>query len=186
MEINRMSLEEWRKELIQQYDIQKLYLPICDEIAEYLYKTKLSLSSSVLANEFDVTPQRMNRLLKALVMLKRVACNPSIKRQRQYWIDPEYAKIKNQQIKEENTAKESVLNLKPTTLSASDKKAVEEQIKRLKCYLKADTINKDHQNNLLVTLEDTHIMIQYTPQKEKFEKFELLLSYLNQFVTGEE
>ena len=186
MEINRMSLKEWRQELLQRHDVNKLFDPICDQIAEYLFKTKLSLSSSVLANEFDVTPQRMNRLLKALVMLKRVACNPSIKRQRQYWIDPEYAKIKNQQIKEENTAKESVLNLKPTTLSASDRKAVEEQIKRLKCYLKADTINKDHQNNLLVTLEDTHIMIQYTPQKDKFAKFELLLSYLNQFVTGEE
>ena len=181
MEINKMSLKEWRQELLQRHDINKLFDPICDEIVEYLQRTNLQLGASVLAAEFKVSPQKMNLLLKALIILKRVACDPSVKRNRKYWIDPEYKSKNELEDKSSVTAKDAVLNLKPTTLSANDKKALQNQIKRLQCYIGADALNKDHKNHMLISFDENHVMVQYAPTKEKFDRIKAFLAYVDRF-----
>ena len=180
MEINKMTLEQWREELEQRHDINKMYDPMCEEVSEYLVKTNLSLSSATLAAEFGITWQKMTKLLKCLVMQKRAACDPSIKRARQYWADPVYRK-KTLEDKRAITAQEGVLNLKPTTLSSHDKKTLNMQIKRLQCYLAVDTLNKNHENHMLISLEETHVMLQFTPQKDKFDNIRRFLIYLDKF-----
>ena len=181
MNIEKMSLEEYKEELSYKLNKDKLYPPIVDKIYEYPGEIDLPVSCSILASEFGTTTQRMTLYLKYLIMEGLVACDPSIKRCRKYWaID--YRKAEKQQIKEQQGPKNTTLALEPTILSGNDKQALEQQINRLQCYLTVSDLNKDHTNKLLISLDDRNLIVQYTPGN--FKKIKTFLHYIQLFPTG--
>ena len=180
-----MTIEEYRQALrIEFGDGEKIKSPLCDDVLYVLETNAIEMSIRDICNCFeDVSIADIRLALTYLIMVGKVLIDPTLRRYRKYTVDPDYRADKKKQIEQQKTAKttprDSILALDPTVINDSVIKVIDEEIARLSAVKIASQMNLNNENNLMISIQDKHVVVILTPTERPYQSIREFLGRLD-------
>ena len=179
-----MTLDQYRRNRLEP-KARKQIIKENKLSADLLYFIEMSQDAwkmCDLMDNFECSYDAMKNALDWLIYIGKIAINPKSTRHRKYYLDPQYVKIRNMEKEPEekkSSARDTILSLEPTIISADVEKVIEEEIARLAVVKMASDLNKDHKNNMMLSVQDKHLVIMYTPTKTPYQTIKEFLKHIN-------
>ena len=153
---------------------------LAQDIEYFISQSLMPIGIKEITAFFDgIDIGTLREAIRWLIWIGRVGCDPNKTRYRKYWIDKEYLAEKKQKIEtpkeEKKSARDTVLTLDPTIVSQEVINVIDEEIARLSAIKMASLINTDHKNNLMVSIQERHVVIVLTPQKKPYNTLTMIL-----------
>ena len=181
-----MTIEEYRQALrIEFGGGDQIKSPLCDDVLYILETNPIEMSIREIWNCFDdVSIEDVRLALTYLIMMGKVLIDPALRRYRKYSIDPEYLiekkkRIEQQKKTEKTTPRDSILALDPTVINDSVIKVIDEEISRLSAVKIASQMNLDNENNLMISIQDKHVVVILTPTEQPYQSIRKFLGRLD-------
>ena len=179
----KTTLEDYREHLKEE-GIEKS--PLCDDVLFWIETNGLPVAMSQIWQAFpDQKRGDIRSAVLWLVMEGFVFCDPSKTRYRKYEADPRYLKRKRKEIeaekqkKKENSAQDTMLALDPTIINTDVRNMNNEEIARLSGIQCASDINTNENNDLMVSIQDKHVVVVLTPKQTPYAKIREFLGRLD-------
>lgn len=179
----KTTLEDYREHLKEE-GIEKS--PLCNDVLFWIETNGLPVAMSQIWQAFpDQKRGDIRSAVLWLVMEGFVFCDPSKTRYRKYEADPRYLKRKRKEIeaekqkKKENSAQDTMLALDPTIINTDVRNMINEEIARLSGIQCASDINTNENNDLMVSIQDKHVVVVLTPKQTPYAKIREFLGRLD-------
>ncbi len=179
----KTTLEDYREHLKEE-GIEKS--PLCDDVLFWIETNGLPVAMSQIWQAFPNQGRGdIRSAVLWLVMKGFVSCDPSKTRYRKYEADPRYLKRRRKEIeaekqaKNKNTAQDTTLALDPTIINDELRAVINEEIARLSAIQCASDINTNTKNDLMVSIQDKHVVVVLTPKETPYAKIREFLGRLD-------
>ncbi len=182
---DEMTLDEYRADLRETYGTgEKLKSSLCDEIMFMLKTAQMAMTIRDIWEAFEqaIQIQDIRMALTWLILVGRIAINPKNKGSRKYWVDQNYLAEKKKQVEQKETktsARDSILSLDPTVINEDVVTVLDEEIARLSAVKLASNINLSNENDLMISIQDKHVVVILTPQKKPYQSIKEFLIRLD-------
>lgn len=183
---DEMTIEEYRQALrIEFGDGEQIKSPLCDDVLYLLETNAIEMNIREICNCFeDVSINDVRLALTYLIMVGKVLIDPTLRRYRKYTVDPDYIAEKKRQIEqqkkaEKTSARDSILALDPTVINDSVIKVIDEEIARLSAVKIASQMNLNNNNNLMISIQDKHVVVILTPKERPYQSIREFLGRLD-------
>ena len=180
-----MTLDDYRRRRLEpkakRGQIQQSKL--ADDVLYFIDMSQDAWLITDLLDNFDCSYDALKNALDWLIYVGKLAIDPNRTRYRKYYLDPQYIKIKNlenepQQQEKKTSARDTMLSLEPTIISPDVEKVIEEEIARLAVVKIASDLNKDHTNDMMISIQDRHVVVMYSPTKHPYKKIKDFLNHI--------
>ena len=183
---HEMTIEEYRQALrIEFGDGEQIKSPLCDDVLYLLETNAIEMNIREICNCFeDVSINDVRLAITYLIMVGKVLIDPTLRRYRKYTVDPDYIAEKKRQIEqqkkaEKTSARDSILALDPTVINDSVIKVIDEEIARLSAVKIASQMNLNNNNNLMISIQDKHVVVILTPKERPYQSIREFLGRLD-------
>ena len=173
---DEMTIEEYRQALRIEFGSgEQIKSPLCDDVLYLLETNAIEMSIREICNCFeDVSINDVRLALTYLIMVGKVLIDPTLRRYRKYTVDPDYIAEKKRQIEQQKkaettSARDSILALDPTVINDSVIKVIDEEIARLSAVKIASQMNLNNNNNLMISIQDKHVVVILTPKERPYQ-----------------
>lgn len=183
---DEMTIEEYRQALrIEFGNGEQIKSPLCDDVLYLLETNAIEMSIREICNCFeDVSINDVRLALTYLIMVGKVLIDPTLRRYRKYTVDPDYIAEKKRQIEQQKkaettSARDSILALDPTVINSDVVRVIDEEIARLSAVKIASQMNLNNENNLMISIQDKHVVVILTPKERPYQSIREFLGRLD-------
>ena len=183
---DEMTIEEYRQALRIEFGSgEQIKSPLCDDVLYLLETNAIEMSIRDICNCFeDVSINDVRLALTYLIMVGKVLIDPTLRRYRKYTVDPDYIAEKKREIEqqkkaEKTSARDSILALDPTVINDSVIKVIDEEIARLSAVKIASQMNLNNNNNLMISIQDKHVVVILTPKERPYQSIREFIGRLD-------
>ena len=183
---DEMTIEEYRQALrIEFGNGEQIKSPLCDDVLYLLETNAIEMSIREICNCFeDVSINDVRLALTYLFMAGKDLIDPTLRRYRKYTVDPDYIAEKKKEIEQQKkaettSARDSILALDPTVINDSVIKVIDEEIARLSAVKIASQMNLNNNNNLMISIQDKHVVVILTPKERPYQSIREFIGRLD-------
>lgn len=183
---DEMTIEEYRQALrIEFGNGEQIKSPLCDDVLYLLETNAIEMNIREICNCFeDVSINDVRLALTYLIMVGKVLIDPTLRRYRKYTVDPDYIAEKKRQIEQQKkaettSARDSILALDPTVINSDVVRVIDEEIARLSAVKIASQMNLNNENNLMISIQDKHVVVILTPKERPYQSIREFLGRLD-------
>ena len=186
----KKTLLKYRKELSSRFrGRNNPPKELANDIEYFISQSLMPIGIKEIAECFnEVGVDALREAIRWLIWIGKVACDPSETRYRKYWIDKDYLSEKKEKLEEKpapkqekRSARDTVLSLDPTIVNQDVINVIDEEIARLSAIKMASMMNTDNNNNIMVSIQEGHVVIVLTPKDKPYTKIRQFLGRLDTF-----
>ena len=186
MKKDKMTIEEYRQSLRIEFGSgKKIFSPLCNDVLYLLETNAIEMGIREIWNCFEnVGIEDIRLALTYLIMVGKVIIDPTLRRYRKYSVDPDYLIEKKRQIEQQKkaekvTPRDSILALDPTVINSDVVGVIDEESGRLSAVKIASQMNLNNENNLMISIQDKHVVVILTPTERPYQSIREFLGRLD-------
>jgi hypothetical protein len=182
---DKMTIEEYRQALRIEFGSgEKIFSPLCNDVLYILETNAVQMSIRDIWNCFeDISISDIRIALTWLIMVGKVIIDPSLRRHRKYGVDPDHLTQKKKEIESQKSkksnARDSILALDPTVINEEVARVLDEEIARLSAVKTASQMNLNNDNDLMISIQDKHVVVILTPKERPYQSIREFLGRLD-------